>query len=151
MKRFFKTGMLSLAVAATTLAAISTADAGHRYHRHRDNGDLVAAGVLGLAAGAIVGGLLSSPPSSGRVYIDPPYRPAEPAYYPTYREYRPAYREYRPTYREAYPARPAYYRGSLEPWTRDWYRYCSSRYRSFDPNSGTFMGYDGRRHFCQAN
>jgi hypothetical protein len=27
--------------------------------------------------------------------------------------------------------------------------YCAQRYRSFDPRSGTFMGYDGRRHPCQ--
>jgi hypothetical protein len=27
--------------------------------------------------------------------------------------------------------------------------YCAQRYRSFDPASGTFMGYDGRRHPCQ--
>ena len=24
-----------------------------------------------------------------------------------------------------------------------------ARYRSFDPASGTFLGYDGRRHVCQ--
>jgi BA14K-like protein len=27
--------------------------------------------------------------------------------------------------------------------------YCAQRYRSFDPQSGTYMGYDGRRHPCQ--
>ena len=27
--------------------------------------------------------------------------------------------------------------------------YCAQRYRSCDPASGTFMGYDGRRHPCQ--
>jgi hypothetical protein len=27
--------------------------------------------------------------------------------------------------------------------------YCAQRYRSYDPRSGTFMGYDGRRHPCQ--
>ena len=27
--------------------------------------------------------------------------------------------------------------------------YCAQRYRSYDPASGTFMGYDGRRHPCQ--
>lgn len=26
--------------------------------------------------------------------------------------------------------------------------YCMQRYRSYDPNSGTFLGYDGRRHPC---
>ncbi|MET0277599.1 MAG: BA14K family protein, partial [Pseudorhodoplanes sp.] len=31
----------------------------------------------------------------------------------------------------------------------DWYAYCASKYRSFDPASGTFLGYDGLRHPCQ--
>ena len=26
--------------------------------------------------------------------------------------------------------------------------YCAQRYRSYDPASGTFMGFDGRRHPC---
>jgi hypothetical protein len=26
--------------------------------------------------------------------------------------------------------------------------YCAQRYRSYDPASGTYMGYDGRRHAC---
>jgi hypothetical protein len=30
-----------------------------------------------------------------------------------------------------------------------WMAYCSQRYRSFDPASGTYLGYDGRRHMCQ--
>ena len=44
-----------------------------------------------------------------------------------------------------YRAAPSY-----EPWTRPWYDYCSQRYRSFNPDSGTFVGYDGREHFCVA-
>jgi hypothetical protein len=26
---------------------------------------------------------------------------------------------------------------------------CAQRYRSYDPASGTFLGYDGRRHSCE--
>ena len=26
---------------------------------------------------------------------------------------------------------------------------CASRYRSFDPRSGTYLGYDGYRHYCR--
>jgi hypothetical protein len=26
---------------------------------------------------------------------------------------------------------------------------CARRYRSYDPGSGTFLGYDGRRHSCE--
>jgi hypothetical protein len=28
--------------------------------------------------------------------------------------------------------------------------WCAQRYRSFDPATGTYLGYDGRRHICQA-
>ncbi|MAY63701.1 MAG: hypothetical protein CML29_15975 [Rhizobiales bacterium] len=45
---------------------------------------------------------------------------------------------------------PSYSGGSLEPWTRDWYRYCDNRYRSFNPDTGTYRGFDGRDHFCRA-
>ena len=27
--------------------------------------------------------------------------------------------------------------------------YCSQKYRSFDPASGTYLGFDGQRHACQ--
>jgi hypothetical protein len=26
---------------------------------------------------------------------------------------------------------------------------CAERYRSYEPSSGTFLGYDGRRHACE--
>ena len=26
--------------------------------------------------------------------------------------------------------------------------YCAQRYRSYDPASGTYLGYDGLRHLC---
>ena len=40
---------------------------------------------------------------------------------------------------------------ALEPWSPEWFRYCGDRYRSFDPDTGTFIGYDGEAHFCVAN
>ncbi|WP_153005329.1 BA14K family protein [Aureimonas ureilytica] len=51
-----------------------------------------------------------------------------------------------PRYAAPRYAAPAY---GLRPWSRDWYRYCSSRYRSFDPGSGTFQPYNGPRQFCR--
>ncbi|QDL99079.1 BA14K family protein [Rhodopseudomonas palustris] len=30
----------------------------------------------------------------------------------------------------------------------DAHAYCSQRFRSYDPASGTYLGYDGRRHAC---
>lgn len=31
----------------------------------------------------------------------------------------------------------------------NWIAYCSAKYRSFDPATGTYLGYDGLRHPCQ--
>ncbi|HZP78877.1 MAG TPA: BA14K family protein [Pseudolabrys sp.] len=42
---------------------------------------------------------------------------------------------------------PGYYYGP--GYAGDWMAYCASRYRSFDPASGTYVGYDGRRHYCR--
>lgn len=67
------------------------------HHRDRDN-NAAAAGLFGLAAGAIIGGALSQNANAG-----------------------------------GYDAND---------------RYCAQRYRSYDPVSNTFVGYDGRRHFC---
>ena len=43
----------------------------------------------------------------------------------------------------AYGSDAAAYYGSTE-----WLAYCSQRFRSFDPASGTYLGYDGYRHYC---
>jgi hypothetical protein len=67
------------------------------YYRRYNGGDALAAGALGLATGAIIGGAIAQS--------------------------------------QAAPA----YRGNA---------YCAQRYRSYDPASGTYLGYDGRRHAC---
>jgi hypothetical protein len=133
MNKFLKATVLSVAAAAMVLPTFGIAQAGGRH----DHDDAWAAGAVGLVTGTLIGGALASQP---RYYSEPTYIDPEPEYY----EPRPVYR-----------ARPAYRRVvvdsyDLEPWTPAWYRYCSQRYRSFDPDSGTFVGYDGRSHFCTA-
>ena len=76
----------------------------------------------GLVAGAIIGGALAAP-----YYYGPYYRRP---YYPA-----PAYSAPPPAY---YPA----------PAGGDAVAYCASRFRSYDPRSGSYMGYDGLRHSC---
>lgn len=94
----------------------------HHKHRNRNNdaGAAVAAGVIGLAAGAILLGAMSQPSRAA---------PA-PSYYP------PA----------PYPGTvsPGY-----QPWSPAWYQYCANRYRSFNPSTGTFTTYQGEQRFCQ--
>jgi hypothetical protein len=31
----------------------------------------------------------------------------------------------------------------------DWIAYCARKYRSFDPQTGTYLSYDGLRRYCQ--
>ncbi len=140
MNRILKGFVLSLTAFAITLSVLPAAQAGDNWRRHHHrNGDLVAAGVLGLAVGAIAAGIATGP---REVYVEDDY------YEPVYRNPRP-----RPHPNREYIVRQpnvAYY-GGLEPWSVDWYEYCDNRYRSFDPETGTFMGYDGQRRFCVAN
>lgn len=75
--------------------------------------------VGGLAAGALIGGAIAGPYSYGW-----------PGYY------------YGPNY--YYYTEPAY----APPPGGDAEAYCMQRYRSYDPNTGTFRGRDGRRHPC---
>ncbi len=49
----------------------------------------------------------------------------------------------------AAPPPPVAYAPAYAPPPGDWYAYCASKYRSFDPASGTYLGYDGLRHPCQ--
>jgi hypothetical protein len=37
----------------------------------------------------------------------------------------------------------------LQPFTAPWYEYCAQRYRSFDAQTGTYLGFDKQRHFCK--
>lgn len=128
--RFIRPLAAALALAVSATAFVGSADAKYwgPYHRHyypyhhHNHGAAVAAGVFGFAAGAIVGGALAQP------YY---YRPA------------PVYVAPRPIYRPA----PVY--ASTAPWTPGWYQSCSARYRSFNPQTGYFLGYDGNYHFCR--
>jgi hypothetical protein len=73
-----------------------------------------------FVAGAVVGGALAAAPYYGGGY-----------YYGAPYGYGP-------------PPGPAYYEDAPPPDDG----YCAQRYRSYDPQSGTFLGNDGRRHPC---
>lgn len=149
MMKFAKHALLATVVTVTPLASMGQAEARdrhyHRHHRH-DNGDAVALGVIGLATGVIVGSALANNPPRGRVYVDEPpvsvYDDRDDYYVD---DYPPP-----PPRRPAYRPRPVQHTYGIEPWTGAWHEYCSARYRSFNPRTGTYVGYDGRTHFCTA-
>jgi hypothetical protein len=55
-------------------------------------------------------------------------------------------RYYAPPPRYVAPA-PVYYRP--RPWTPEWYRYCSRKYRSFNYETGHYLSYSGEYRLCR--
>ncbi|TIW59201.1 MAG: BA14K family protein, partial [Mesorhizobium sp.] len=107
---------------------------------HHNHNDALAAGVVGLAAGALIAGALSNPQPRYNSYYEPGYDDYD------YRYVQPA-----PVRRYYAQPRVVYADRYAEPWTRAWYEYCSDRYRTFNSRTGTFTGNDGEQHFCVAN
>jgi len=99
----------------------------HKHHK-RDKGDLIAAGIIGLAVGAIIAGNASKQNTSKGYRYDDPYRDVPNGGY-KYDGYKPL-SEYDNGYNGC------------------WYQWCQNNYRSFDAQRGTFRGYDGKDHFC---
>jgi BA14K-like protein len=78
--------------------------AGRPYYYRRDRGSAAAAGIAGLAAGALIGGAIASQQAQAApTYVGPDQNAVA---------------------------------------------YCAQRYRSYDPASGTYVGYDGVRRSC---
>jgi hypothetical protein len=92
----------------------------HYYKHHKRRHDNRDAFIAG-AIGLAAGTII------GNAITTPRYAAPAPTYYnaPRVVTYRPA------------------------PWTPAWYRYCSEKYRSFDPRSGTFQPYHGPRQLCR--
>lgn len=84
----------------------------------------------GIAPGAIIGGSLGT--ASGLAHGADA---AERAYHRAYADCM-AERRARPV-----SAAPA-------PWSEEWYEYCAAKYRSFDPDTGQFTTYSGRKKLC---
>ena len=82
--------------------------------------------IPGAVAGAVIGGAIAN---SNAYYGGPGYYDQQYGYYD----------------------QPDYYDDSAvvaAPVGDDAVGYCSQRFRSYDPGSGTYLGYDGLRHPC---
>ncbi len=126
-----------------------------RVYRDNDTGELIAAGIIGLAIGAIIASAAEDDRNRG--YNTPSYTYSDP--YDGYSgSGRVPLNDYNPGYTPGYSGRAQPSAGpnvityedtvSLEPWSPGWRAYCEDRYRSFNPQTGTYRGYDGLDHFC---
>jgi len=101
----------------------------------------------GLAAGAIIGGAIAaSRPWYGYDYYN---SYDDYAYSPGYSSGPSGYNSYNYDYAPGtynYSYRPGYSYSYSAGGNDD--GYCSQRFRSYDPASGTYLGYDGQRHPC---
>ena len=111
----------SLAVKTAPPALTETVQwRGHGYWR---GGRWWGAPAAGFAAGALIGGAIAGAPY---------YYGGGPYY----------------GYAEPYYDGPAYAEGPVEGGPGGDPGYCAQRFKSYDPSSGTYLGYDGRRHPC---
>jgi BA14K-like protein len=138
-KTTFKTLFAAALVGVAALTLAAPAEAGGGWGRggyghggwgggpryYHGGGYYLGGGGDAWAAGLLglgVGAIIGSALTPQTVYVAPPGPPA-PAYAPV--AYGPP------------------------PWTPDWYSYCYSRYRTFNPRTGYFVGYDGVAYFCR--
>ena len=83
----------------------------------------------GFVAGAVIGSALASP-----------YYGYDPYYYPGPYVAPPGL--------VVYGAPGPAYAVPVAPVAEDAGAYCMQRFKSYDPRSGTYLGYDGARHLC---
>jgi hypothetical protein len=106
---------------------------GSRGYGRNEVGVGIAAGVAGLAAGAILGGAIDQNYGyNNNGYYPANSYPADPDDYATGPDQGPLY---------AAPGPQVADEG-------DAVAYCERTFRSYDPASGTYLGYDGMRHSC---
>jgi uncharacterized protein YcfJ len=158
MTRLIRNAALAivLGLSGTAMLAAEASAQSHGYcdryardyaNRSTPTGGNVAGGAVG---GAIVGGVIGSVTGSwGRgAAIGGGVGAAAGAGKSSVqwdRAYRRAYNDCMARRNAPRPQRG----GGLEPWTPGWYDYCGRKYRSFNPNTGYYTTYSGKKRFCR--
>lgn len=171
MKSKLLGGAAALALTACTVVA-SSVPASAQHWRHWHHGWHNGWGWPAAAAAGIVGGAVAAATSplwapgyydyypnyaySGYSYPDYAYNPGYAQYSYNdnggYRNYYDSYdnsnNPFKNTGQSNYTYGPAPGTATVVAQNGDNVAYCQSRYRSYDPASGTFLGFDGKRHPC---
>lgn len=124
------------------------------YYKKNSKGDLIAAGIIGLAVGAIIASEAANrkaPPAPAHDFRrnpPAPYYGSQTAPSPYGSSQHVPLDQYSDPYRGGPEVVTFNDPTNLQPWTPGWRDWCTSNYRSFNQNTGTFRGYDGLDHFC---
>ena len=136
----FKRAALAVALTATSLSVVTTAEARDRYHdRGNDAAIAIGAGIVGLAVGALIAD------RDDRNYYDRSYYPSRR--YVTVRN-RPGYYYYYDGYPNRY-YRDRYYSRYYAPYYRERYARSYSDRRYYDRYNNGYRQYD--RYYGQRN
>lgn len=164
--KILRSSILGMAAALLLVSGTHTSDAGSYWHRNGSG--IAAAGIIGFAAGAVIGSALSGPRYYGgygyyaprayyapRVYFAPRAYPVAPRYHaPVYpdRSYGYVNRSSGTVIAPHAPV-PVYNRAPVRyrpaQWSPEWIAYCSRKYKSFNPRTGTYTAYSGRVRRCR--
>ncbi|MEX0842432.1 MAG: BA14K family protein [Xanthobacteraceae bacterium] len=116
-----KTALVAAMIGAMTISSVNPVSAAKGRNK---------AAALGAVGGFLLGSVIASQ-ARPRYYYD-----SGPAYY-----YAPPPRVYYAPAPRVYYGPPAY---AYDPAIA----YCMRRFKSYDPYSMTYLGYDGYRHYC---
>jgi BA14K-like protein len=147
-------GFAAISTSTTTASADWKGPPQGYHNQSHGNGGWKPGPGVGFAAGALVGLGVGAIVATPRPYYPPvrPYYPPVRAYYPPVRAY------YYPPPPVYYPPPPVVYRAPPPPvyyypataWNQAHVDWCNATYRSYNPATDAFIGYDGYPHRCVA-
>ena len=143
-------GAMALAAAGafTTEAVAQSRAACESYARDYANdvvptgGNVVGGAAAGAITGAIIGGIIGGGRGAGTGAAIGGGAGALGGAGHSSAQWNRAYRS---AYNDCMSRRSA----APEPWSAAWYDYCSSRYRTFNPDTGYYFYKPGKRRFCR--
>jgi BA14K-like protein len=141
--------MTAAAVGASLFLAMAPAQAQHWHGGHGGwhGGGWRGGGWGGAAAGFAAGAIVGSAVGAGGYYYGPYGYGYGGGYGPDY-AYGPGY-AYGPAYDDSYAYDDSGYAdGGAAMASGNDASYCAQRYRSYNPRTGTYLGFDGQRHPC---
>jgi uncharacterized protein YcfJ len=120
-------------------------------NRSANAGDVLAGTIGGALGGALIGAAIDKGKGAGRgAIIGGVAGTALGAAATSSKWERAYYRAFDNCMASSAVARQPVYAGEApRPGTKAWYRYCSAKYRSFNPSTGMYTAYSGKQYPCQ--